>query len=279
MSFSISIKKFRAAVDQIKDQRDSTIIKIAYLLAARNSEFLTKTIPWELLHNASKPYGSFLDFSFKTFEVSPATAQKEAVTEKVFVIKSAVAKRGKHLKQPKEGEEQTTLELKKEEVIKALTKFGQTKLLDKWQKGKVELDPLLIKVLLGKVTMKVVALPTSGIFEPWTEDLLGWIMKKGKISFDLTRRRFHQILRENLSGILPKKGKTTPKNPLRHFRISHLIEYYNLDAYEITSYVGWKIGSTFSAMGISASPNIDAYAHLRWKLYFPKLLKPISKFK
>lgn len=277
MSFSISIKKFRAAVDQIEDLRTSSLIKIAYLLAARNSELLTKTCPWDLLHGASKPYGSFLKFEFKDFEVSPATETKEAVMEKVFVVTVAVAKRGKRMQQPKE---ETTLELKEEEVIEAFTKYNQTQVIDRWRAGEIKIDPLLVKALLGKVTLKVVALPTNRQYEPWTLDALKWIQKnKGKLSFDLTRFRLWQLLRENLSSILPKTSKTTPKNPLRHFRISHLIEYYQFDAYQVTSYVGWKIGSTFAQMGIAASPNIDAYAHLQWRLYFPKLLKPIAKLK
>lgn len=276
MSETISIKTFRAAVDKIEDQRDAIIIKTAYLLAARNSEILTKTSPWDVLHNASKPYGVFLKFQFQDFEVSPETADKPAAYEKAFVVTAAVAKRGKRFKkQP----EETTTELNKEEVIEALTKFHQTDLLDRWQKGEVQIDPLLIKVLLGNITLKVVALPTSREIEPWTYDLLQWISKHGNINFGLTRQWFWNILRENLSEILPKKSKRNIRNPLRHYRISHLIEYYGFDPYDLTSYVGWTIRSTFGQLGISASPNIDAYAHLRWRMYFPKLLKSIDKFK
>ena len=102
LSLTISIKKFREAVDQIKDERDSTIIKTAYLLASRNCEILTKVNPSELLSNASKPYGNFLDYTFADYEISPATKDREAITEKVLVIKCAVAKRGKTMKQPKQ---------------------------------------------------------------------------------------------------------------------------------------------------------------------------------
>ena len=117
MSFQISIKKFRSAVGQIKDQRDSTIIKTAYLLAARNCEILTKTNPVEILNNKSKPYGQFLKSSFGEYEVASATPEKEAVVQKALVVTMAVAKRGKRLKQPKEGEEQMTPQLKEKEVI------------------------------------------------------------------------------------------------------------------------------------------------------------------
>lgn len=277
MSVSISIKKFRDAVDQIKDQRDSILIKTAYLLAARNSEILTETAPWDLLHNASKPYGNFLKFGFQDFEVKPETGDKSAEYEKVFVVTCAVAKRGKRLKGSKKDRE-TTPELKEEEVIEALTKFKQTALLDKWQAGKLELDPMLIKILLNKTTLKIIALPTSVKYEPWTMDLLKWIRKHGSISFKLTRQWFWQLLRDNLSGILPKKGSQSLKNPLRHFRISHLVEYYGFDPYELTTYAGWTARSTFGQLGISASANIDIYSHLKWRMYLPKLLKPLTQF-
>jgi len=276
---TISIKKFREAVDQIKDQRDAAIIKTAYLLAARNSEILTKVTSWDFLKGESKPYGVFLKFGFGQFEVSPETDKQEAVMEKVLVVTSAVAKRGKRMKQ-KDDIEKEPLQLKEEEIIEAFTKFHRTDLIDKWRSGQIKVDPLLTKVLLGKIKLKIVALPISIKYEPWTLDLLKWISKnKGKLHFDLTRVRLWQILRENISGILPKKDKRNMRNPLRHFRISHLIEYYGFDPYDLTSYVGWTVRSTFGQLGISASPNIDAYAHLRWRMYFPKLLKPINSFR
>jgi len=274
---SVSLKKFRAAVDAIKDQRDATLLKTAYLLAARNSEIVTKTNPWDLLQGASKPYGIFLNYDFAQYEVTPETDKQEAVMEKALVITCAVAKRGKRMKQ-KDDTEKEPLQLKEEEIVEAFTKFRKTDLIDKWRSGQIKVDPLLIKVLLDKINLKVVALPTSRKYEPWTMDLLKWISKHRKISFNMTRVWFWQILRDNLSGILPKKDKHTMKNPLRHFRISHLIEYYSMDPYEITSYTGWTIRSTFGQLGIAASPNIDAYAHLRWRQYFPKLLKSIDRF-
>jgi len=274
---SVSLKKFRATIDQIKDKRDATILKTAYLLAARNSEILTKTGSWDFLHGASKPYGNFLDYRIAHHEVTSETEKQKAVIENVLVITCAVAKRGKRMKS-KDDTEKEPLQLKEEEIVEAFTKFKKTDLLDKWQAGEIQINPLLIKVLLGKITLKVVALPTSPKYEPWTTDLLQWISKHGNLNFNMTRVWFWQILRDNLSGILPKKGKHTMKNPLRHFRISHLIEYYQMDPYEITSYTGWTIRSTFGQLGISASPNIDAYAHLRWRQYFPKLLKSIDRF-
>lgn len=279
MSFSISMKKFRNVVDDIDILKDSVMIKTAYLLAARNCEVITRTSPVEILTNASKPYGVFLDFEVQDFEVKPATQERKAEIEKVLLVKCAVAKRGKKMKATiKNGEPQAPDKLKHKEVVEALLKFKQEKLLERWKRKKVKIDPLLIKVLLGKVNLKIVALPCSPKYEPWTLDLLQWIKKKGKLSFDMTRFGFYRVLRRNLSEIMPPVSRHTHKNLLRHFRISHLIEYYQFDPYQVTSYVGWAVSSTFTQMGMVASPMLDSYAHLRWRAYFPRLLRPIKQF-
>lgn len=279
MSFDISIKKFRAAINKIEDLRDGALLKTAYLLASRNSEICSEVTPWDLLHNATKPYGVFLKRELKNFEVKPATEDTQAIIEKVLVIRTAVAKRGKRLKKKQDDKEteQPLTEITEEEVTQAFTKYNQFDLLDKYRSGELQVDPLMIKLWLGKITLKVIALPCSLRYEPWTTDIIKYMLKnKGRLSFPITRARLWQILRKNLSDILPRKDVHNVKNPLRHFRISHLIEYYNMEPFELTTYAGWTAKSTFNQMGISASSNLDHYAHLRWKNYFPKLLKPLA---
>lgn len=275
--YRISVKKFRQVVDGIRDERDSALIKVAYLCAARNCEIITKTNPVEVLHNSSKPYGTFLNYAIEKFEVKPATEKEGSVVERVLVITSAVAKRGKRLK--KQDDNEKTLEVTQEEVEEAFTKFGQLDLLDRYQSGDLKVNPFLVKVLLGKIFLKVVALPISPVYEPWTEDLLRWIQKSKnhKLSFDLTRRRLTQILRENLSNILPKVNKKNPRNPLRHFRLTHLAEYYNFSAMDLTTFAGWSIASASRKMGVPTSSNVDLYIHYRWQTYFPRLLKPLNE--
>lgn len=277
MSFSISLKKFRETIDQIENPRDSALIKTAYLLAARNSEICSETTPFDMLHNASKPYGNFLKYEMKDFEVEPAVGKEEAIVEKALVITSAVAKRGKKIKRKTDDSEKPT-EVSQQEIVEAFTKFGQVDLLDKIQSGEIAVDPLLIKILLGKIFLKVIALPISTIYEPWTYDILKHIQRnKGVLSFPITRSRLWQILRKSIGSILQKRDVHNVKNPLRHFRISHLIEYYQMEPFELTSIAGWTAASTFSQMGISASSQLDHYAHLSWRRYFPKLLKPLEK--
>ena len=280
MSFDISVKRFRAEIDKVQDLRDGALLKTAYLCASRNSEICSQVAPWDLLHNKSKPYGIFLKRELKNFEMKPATENTEAVIEKVLVITSAVAKRGKRLKKKTQDDkeiEQPLTEVTDEEVLQAFTKFNQFDLLDKYQSGELQVDPLMIKLWLGKITLKVIALPTSKQYEPWTSDIIKYMLKnKGKLSFPITRQRLWQLMRKNISGILPRKDIHNVRNPLRHFRISHLIEYYNMEPFELTTYAGWTAKTTFNRMGMMASSNLDHYAHLRWRNYFPKLLKPLA---
>ncbi|MCJ7759674.1 hypothetical protein MUP59_00825, partial [Candidatus Bathyarchaeota archaeon] len=157
MSLEVSIKKFREAVDKIQDPETSIKVKTGYLLAARNSEILTKCVPWAILHNASKPYGLFMKYGFQDFTLTPNESQgamlgiKEPISEKAFVVTMAVAKRGKRLKKKEEPIDDTKLvQSSPEEIEKALLLYGQKELLEKVKKGEVKVDPLLIKILLGK---------------------------------------------------------------------------------------------------------------------------------
>jgi hypothetical protein len=283
----VSIKRFRETVEKIENPELMIKAKTGYLLAARNSEILTKCCPWDLLRNASKPYGLFMKYGFQDFSLSPTDPQgamlgiKEPISEKAFVITMAVAKRGKRIKKKKQEPlaETNLVQVSPEEIEKALLLYGQKELLEKVKKGQFQLDPLLIKALLGKIVIKAVALPCDPKYEPWTLDLLKYLKEKGCLSFPIVRSTFHAQIREALKDLLPKKNPHSNKNPLRHFRISHLISYYGMLPYEITAYTGWSIRGTFQQMGQMVSPNLDAYAHLAWRQYFPRLLKPIVQMK
>jgi hypothetical protein len=257
----IEMRKFRRFVDEIQNKRNSAIIKAYYLTASRVSELCTKCVPSELLNKKSKPYGCLLNFGFQDFQVTPE------LKEKVFLITEAVAKRSK----TKKGDK--TSQATEQQVEEALKKFGLTKLLEQHQQGK-EISSDVIAWLSKKMVFKMIALPVNPKYEPWTKDLLLFIQRqKGKLSLDLTRHRLWEIVKHELSP-LDRKVRT---HTLRHWRISHLIENFNFSPYEVTVYAGWTIGSTFGAMGIQASRNIDIYAHLTWRTYFPKMLVPYTK--
>jgi len=267
-SFEVpEIGKFRSLVDQIPFVRDKTLIQALYLTASREAELLTKTSPWDLLNNSSKPYGLFLDFKIENFQVSPATDKEPAVIEKVLLITEAIAKRMKGKKKLKDGEELTP-----EQVASYLPE----NMREGYLKNPASVDPLVVKSFLGELSLKLIALPCSKVFEPWTEDLLRHISKTGTLSFNLTRQRVWQLYRTYLSPFLKPKNKRNKKNPLRHFRLTHLVSEYDFNAFDLTVYSGWTLNTSAGMFGIQTSPQAGQYIHLKWKDYFPKLLKPLE---
>ncbi len=126
-----------------------------------------------------------------------------------------------------------------------------------------------------KLVFKSIALPTSPTFEPWTIDLLKHIEQHGTLAFDYTRFNVNQVIHNNFRPLMP--NISTMLNPLRHLRITHLVTEYGFNPYDITSYAGWTFKTTAGQMGMaSASGQLDAYLHLAWRQYFPKLMIPIQ---
>ena len=124
------------------------------------------------------------------------------------------------------------------------------------------------------IRFKIIPLPTNPKYENWTVDILKWIQKQKdhKLGFPITGMTVQNIVKKHLR-ILDKR---IFPHKVRHWRITHLITEYNFSPYEITSYAGWSFSSTFGAMGIKASSNLDIYAHLQWRDYVNKLFKPLE---
>jgi integrase len=251
----------RGAISEIPDDRDRVLLETLYLTASRASELTTKTSPWALLHEQTRPYGIYLHYGFADFEVSPAKADKPAVYEKVFLITQACAKRQKGRK--KEQQKQLT----PEQIAEHLPELWR----DDYLKKTDSVDPLIIQAFLGKMFFKAIALPTSKKYEVWTADLLHWIAKNKTLSFPMTRQRVWQIVKQYLKKIDPK----VHPHDLRSWRLSHLMNIYNFDAVDISTVAGWTLRTSFGTMGIQGSPNMDIYIGLQWRRYFPRLLKEI----
>jgi len=280
---TVSIRRFREAVEKIEDFHTRVKVQTGYLLAARLSEISQKVTAWDFLRNASKPYGLFMKCKLGDFVMTPSEnpALKETITQKALVITMAVAKRGKRITKKKRDtlkEDDKVTGINPQEIETTLLRYGQGEVLEKWKKGEVQIDPLLIEALQGRIHYKAVALPCTTVCEPWTLDLLRYLkeVEMDHLSFNLTRERLRQIYRENLKDILPPPHKRMLKNILRHYRISHLVEYYGFNAAQVTNYVGWTFKYAFGQLGVQGSSNIDYYLHLSWKSYFYNLLKPIS---
>jgi len=133
---------------------------------------------------------------------------------------------------------------------------------------------------------RYVALPLNPIYEPWTRVIYDYYQKRGsQACFPFTRQKLWKhscSVFEGLTYMIDKyktKKKSRVYNPkrhprnfrlhgLRHLRTAELIERYEFDGFDLSIYGGWTLRYR---TGISSS--IDRYAHLRWKKYFPKLLK------
>ncbi|MBZ5529677.1 MAG: hypothetical protein LAN71_17485 [Acidobacteriia bacterium] len=265
------IPRFRSVVNAIPIPywRDKVLLEALYLTASREAELSTQTIPWDLLHKRTKPYGLYLTFGIKDFEMAPARDHEPAKIEKILVIQEACAKRMKGKKKLADDTELT---------VEETANYLPQQLREGYVKNPASVDPLIVKSFLGELSLKSIALPCNPVFEPWTHDLLKIISKTGTLSFKLTRFRMWQIQRQWLSSLLKPKNKRNERNPLRHFRLTHLAGEYDFNAYDISVYSGWTMGTTAGMFGIQSSNQIGQYVHLKWKDYLPKLLKPISDF-
>lgn len=269
------IMKFKALVSAIPDTRDRTLIETVYLTASREAELCQKVTPWDLQHTKTKPYGLYLKYEIQNFEVTPAKSDKPAVNEKVLLLTIACAKRGKKNKKQKQGEPEKPKKPERPLTTQEIADLLPERFRQRYLQDPANVDPFLVQALAHKMTYKKIALPCNPKYEPWTVDLLHYIQKHGTVSFNLCRKTLWEIQRQYLEPFLPRKNKASVKNPLRHFRITHLLDNYNFQADEITTYSGWSLKTTFNQMGVLASPNLDIYSHLAWRKYFPKLLREL----
>lgn len=118
-----------------------------------------------------------------------------------------------------------------------------------------------------KLIFKPIALPCDPKYEPWTEDLINYIRKRGTLSFDLCRTRIRQLIIESFHRL----DLDVTTHWLRHARLTHLSDFYKFDAEDLILMAGWTYQG---AMGIRTG-QLDRYVHSHWTRYFPKLLKPL----
>ena len=95
-----STRAFREYVDTIENKKVADTIKTLYLLAARPIEICTKSCPADI-ERGLKPYGQYIDCSLGDWKYRDSKGEDK--TEKVLLVKSAVAKR-KLKRKAKEGE-------------------------------------------------------------------------------------------------------------------------------------------------------------------------------
>ncbi|RLF07093.1 MAG: hypothetical protein DRJ60_03440 [Thermoprotei archaeon] len=266
---ALTMKRFREGIETIEDDFARTLFQLAYLMAARESELVTKVTRADMLK--TKPYGNFLRWEITEWR-SKYLDSSISKPQKVLLLSTAVAKR---LKINKEALKKAVEEQDPEQIEQALRKFRFFDILAKWKKGEIQLDQKFIAQITGRTFHKVVGIPIDPKYEPWSLEILKWIRREGILRFDITDRQARYLAAKYLKKLFGEKFRF---HDLKHLRITHLINYYNFDPYEITSYAGWSLKTTFMGLGVQVNPMLDIYAHLGWRKYFPKLLVPIDDF-
>lgn len=123
-----------------------------------------------------------------------------------------------------------------------------------------------------RYTLKTIALPCSKKYEPWTLDIINHLIAGGKLSFDMTRARPWNIVKEHLSGLDPH----IHTHSLRHYRLTHLMSEYDFEPAHLSVMAGWTLKTAYGQVGIQTSSMMNTYVHIAWKKYFPLLL--VEKF-
>jgi len=89
--FVPEMTEFRAAVDRIKNRRDSILIKALYLLALRVNEITTKVSP-SVLKRGTEPLGQYIDCSIGHYRILDSNTYSYR-DERAAVFRCAVLKR------------------------------------------------------------------------------------------------------------------------------------------------------------------------------------------
>jgi len=174
------------------------------------------------------------------------------------------------------------------QATKAYGKYLDWKLEDYTVNRRVKEKVLLITAATAKRKLKtkaqqmagfipkVIGLPVNPMYEPFTQDLLKWLTVKNTLSFPITRNWVYKIVRKHLR-VLDLKVRT---HSLRHWRLTHLVEKYLFDPYDLSAYAGWSLQHGFAATGgVPVRPQRAVYMYSAWQRYFPKLLKPITELR
>lgn len=153
--------------------------------------------------------------------------------------------------------------------------------LEKWQRGEQVEQALAITVRCAKkkkAYYKVIGLPVQPHFEPWTKSLLHYLVRKKGFHIDLGRHQLGRIVRQELRG-QGLRVPSTLKNPLRHYRLSHLATVYDFrNPVFLTSITGHQSGYDYRAMtGGTLPAALSSYLHTLWRDYFHLLMKPYTE--
>lgn len=167
---------------------------------------------------------------------------------------------------------------------------GKDIYLDIFELGPVKEEVAVFTIKTAKRGGKPrsVALPLNREYEPFTKPLVEYYQKhpNGPV-FPITRHKVWSFANTAFNGLhypidsykIYENGTITQQvtdhvkpfgaHALRHIRATELIERYGFDGIDLSIYGGWTLKSM---IGVGSS--MSRYAHLNWRRYFPKLIKP-----
>jgi hypothetical protein len=149
--------------------------------------------------------------------------------------------------------------------------------------------------------IREIGLPLNPKYDPWTKEVFDYISKKSDNGFHYTRQEMWSTAKEAFKGLsykfhpykraiiengqyqynekdklvkvqVDEKTKRFTDHGIRHLRNLFNKQFYGLTPEERAGYGGWTLATT---TGTSAAQ--DAYEESPWRVYFPKLLKPLNQ--
>jgi len=246
------LKDFRSYVNGLKCSfKEQVFIKTLYLTAAKPSELLTKTTPYQLKHNKSYSYGSLLEGGFTEVKMVSGDVRK------ILLLKLAVAK-----------------QTRKKIMVPRFFQNGYGPHQEGYQS---QADPSeLVEAFSGqpeKVRMRVVPIPVSIEYEPWIYDVLKWYKDQKTHSFRFTEMTAQNIVRRNFRKLNPAINPRL----IRKFRIAHLMKNYDFNPYQIAIFTGSSLSPVFKSIGMEAPSSKDSYYKKQLVDLIEKLLVPLDQ--
>lgn len=231
----VSFPEFRKVVETIRDPKESYIVKLAYLTAARANELCSVNHD-SYLHQRVGKKGQIIGFTRAVGPLRSDVQMDEWKGTPVLLIDMQVLKR------------------------KEKSSYVRTVGLP----CSDEIEPWVVDIY-KRISLMNADEPLVNM-DSWH---LNAILKQYNF-YDLCRIDKGRIPPPFKDDKQRENWEKKIENPLRHFRRMHLKTFYHLDPEERTAYVGAKLSSI---RGASASE--DEYMALSWIDWMDKLLKPV----
>ena len=136
-----------------------------------------------------------------------------------------------------------------------------------------------VKTAKRKGKIRPVALPLNPDYEPWTQSLYDYMLKRKRgRAFPFSDKTLYRASVKAFDGLwypiedykdIQRHWRPLATHGLRHVRAKELLEFYGFSAQELAVYCGWSLRSVMRG----AVSVLERYVTLQWRDYFPKLLR------